>query len=229
MSLKNLKAEFDKLNASKQTSPQAEKLPEKLHSDSHSSVPTPKQESEAKPKNGPGQSRACTTRTSRTSQDVRYSEDETESQKESVRKLSELTHVESAVRKVVKRAAVLADLCTGEDLETDARVIREACDAHCRFFDVVTKTWSIIPDHKTRLAATTLRRAYVEGTPVKREVKIIQDFRSTDDVLADLRQSPEGMRALRAMAGLGVGLQIEGEIIELEDVQQTGSENPPIA
>ena len=215
MSLKNLKAELDTLNAIQENRP--------------NSISSPKPKKTGKPKNGPAAPRASAGQDSRTSQISRYSEDENESQKASIRKLDEIVKAEPSVRKVVKRAAVLADLCTDEDLETDARVIREACDANHRYFDIATKTWSIIPDHKTRLAATTLRRAYVEGTPVKREVKIIQDFRSTNDVLADIRQSPEGMRTLRALSGLGVDLEIEGEIVSAEDVQEKGCENPPVA
>ena len=141
-----------------------------------------------------------------------------------VRMFGEATKHNSKLRQVVRKAAVLADLCTGEDLETDARVIREACDATHRVFDIEAKHTVMVPDHKTRLAATTLRRAYVEGTPVKREVKIIQDFRSTDDVLADFRQSPEGMRTLRALSGLGAGMEIDGEIVPPEDIQETGGE-----
>ena len=129
----------------------------------------------------------------------------------------------NALKKIEKAAARLADLTNGLDTEACLRVIREAKNAMHRIYDHAEKRMIEVPDHRTRLAAVMLHLAYVEGLPVKREVRLVQDFRSTDDVLADIRQSPEGMRTLRALSGLGASLEIEGEIIELEDAQDSGS------
>jgi len=141
-------------------------------------------------------------------------------------KLEALRKQEPAVRKILRKAAILSDLITEEDLEQDAQVIRDACDAMHHIFDPKLKCMVSVPDHRTRLAAVTLRRAYVEGTPVHREIKFTKEFRSVDENLATLRESPEGMRTLRALSALGVGLEINGETIaanELEGVQKTGA------
>jgi len=128
-------------------------------------------------------------------------------------KLANIIKTEPSVRKIIRKAAVLADLMTGEDIEADARVIREATQAETRIYDVDNKQWLAFPDHKTRLAATTLRRAYTEGLPVKRQITLTGTFASAEEVLERLRSSPEAMKAI---AGAGVALEIGGEIIDNE-------------
>lgn len=142
------------------------------------------------------------------------------------RKLADLRKTEPAVRKVIRKAAVLADLLTEEDLEQDVRVIREACDAEHLTFNPLTKTFERWPDHKTRLAAVTLRRAYAEGKPVERQVTITSTFESADDLLKRIRTSPEAMRVLQT---LGAGVEVAGEIIDIAAVQKSGGENPDVA
>ena len=121
-----------------------------------------------------------------------------------VDKLRSIYKLEPAVRKIVKRAAALADLVTEQDLEDDARVIREAANATIIAYDPHLKKHVERPDHKTRLAATTLRRAYHEGLPVKREISIQGTFESGELVIERLKNSPEAMRLL--------GPVIDGEI-----------------
>lgn len=122
-------------------------------------------------------------------------------------KLEALRKREPAVRKILRKAAILSDLITEEDLEQDAQVIRDACNAVHHIFDQELKRLVAVPDHRTRLAAVALRLAYVEGTPVRREIGVTTGFQSADEILERLRQSPEGMRTLRAHIGGGSGLE----------------------
>ena len=101
-----------------------------------------------------------------------------------VQKLKGIAKMEAGIRSIVRRSAALANIITEQDLEDDARVIREAANATTLAYDPRLKKHVERPDHKTRLAAVTLRRAYVEGLPVKREVSIQGDFESGEDVIA---------------------------------------------
>jgi len=106
------------------------------------------------------------------------------------------------------------------------RAIREARKATHRIFDPEARRMIEVPDHKTRLAAVALMLACDEGLPIRREVMIGGDSRSADDVLKVFRSSPEGMRTLRALSGVGAGLEVDGQVIEVGDlsgVQKTGS------
>lgn len=129
------------------------------------------------------------------------------------KKLQRAMKEEPAVRRVVKAAARLADFITPQDREDNARVIREAKQATTRIYSKEKKDLIEVPDHKIRLAATTLELAYDEGTPVKRSVTITSDFRSAEDILEALRQSPEAVRAMRALSGLGISLEADGQTI----------------
>jgi hypothetical protein len=93
-----------------------------------------------------------------------------------VEKLKGLWKMESGIRSIIRRSAALADQLTEQDVADDARVIREAANATIIAYDPRLKRHVERPDHKTRLAATTLRRAYHEGLPVKREISIQSDF-----------------------------------------------------
>jgi hypothetical protein len=68
----------------------------------------------------------------------------------------------ASLAKVVKKAAQIADLMTGEDVEADLKVLRDAKKATHHIYDTKKKKLVKVPDHKTRLAATTLSRAYHE-------------------------------------------------------------------
>lgn len=139
-------------------------------------------------------------------------------------KLGGLMKKEPAVRKIVRKAAVLADLITEEDLEDDARVIREATTATLHVYDPDEKKLVEKPDHKTRLAAVTLRRAYHEGTPIKRQVTLTGSFEDAATIIDRIGDSPAGQEAIRKLSGLGLNIAIEGETIEAEIVQKSGSE-----
>jgi hypothetical protein len=63
---------------------------------------------------------------------------------------------------------LFADLTTGEDVEDDLCVLSEAKNAVHYIYDQKQKCLVPVPEHKTRLEATTLSRAYHEGRPVER-------------------------------------------------------------
>ena len=128
-------------------------------------------------------------------------------------KLTQAIKDERLVRKVVRASARLADLITDDDRIRAKAVIREAMEANTRVYDGKAKALDIQPDHKTRLAAATLQLAYDEGTPVKRSVTITSDFRSAEDILEVMRQSPEATRAIRALSGLGIEIEADAETI----------------
>ena len=121
-----------------------------------------------------------------------------------VEKMKNLWRMEPAVRHIMRRSAALADQLTEQDVADDARVIREAANATIIAYDPHLKKHVERPDHKTRLAATTLRRAYHEGLPVKREISLQANFESGESVIERLKNSPEAMRLL--------GPVIEGQI-----------------
>jgi hypothetical protein len=77
-------------------------------------------------------------------------------------RVKEKSQVPQYVAKVYKKAAQITDLMTGEDVETDLKVLRDAKKACHHVYDTKKKKLVKVPDHKTRLAATTLSRAYHE-------------------------------------------------------------------
>src|SRR5215472_3259864 len=84
----------------------------------------------------------------------------------------------------------------GEDVEEDLRVLRDAKNATHRIFNTQTKKLEEVPDHKTRLAATTLSRAYHEGKPVERSVTAHVDTKDWPATLAALAaESPAFLEA----------------------------------
>ena len=131
----------------------------------------------------------------------------------STQKMVMAIKAEPLVRKVVKKAARLADMITDDDRIKAKKAIVDAMDATNRNYDKDLGRFDIYPDHKTRLAAAALQLAYDEGTPVKRSITITSDFRSADEILSTLQKSPEASRAVQALAGLGLNLETEGEMI----------------
>src|SRR4029077_12238729 len=97
-------------------------------------------------------------------------------------RVKEKTQVSQYVAKVYKKAAQIADLMTGEDVEADLRVLRDAKKAYHHVYDTKTKRLKKVPDHKTRLAATTLSRAYHEGKPVERSIAANVQFESIQEL-----------------------------------------------
>ena len=130
-------------------------------------------------------------------------------------KLAKAMKEVSAIRKVVRASARLADFISQEDREDCARVIREAKQATMRVYSKEKGDLIVIPDHKTRLAATTLELAYIEGTPVKRSVEIKAEFESADMLIERLRSSPEAMRMIRAYSEKGIPIQHQGQVPDL--------------
>ena len=131
-----------------------------------------------------------------------------------VHKLAKAMKEEPAIRRVVRAAARLADFITPEDREENARVIRNAKRATMRIFCRDAQRLLEVPDHKTRLAATTLELAYDEGTPVKRSVEIKAEFESADVLIERLRSSPEAMRMMRVYSEKGIPIQHQGEDLD---------------
>ena len=78
---------------------------------------------------------------------------------------------------------------TGEDVEADLKVLRDARKACHHVYDTKKKKLVKVPDHKTRLAATTLSRAYHEGKPVERNLNLTADASDFPDLLRRLQQS----------------------------------------
>lgn len=114
---------------------------------------------------------------------------------------SDMPRQPNYVAKVMKKAAQLSDVLTDSDTEQDLRVLREAKQATHLVFDPVTRTMVERPDHKTRLAATQLSRAYVEGLPVAQQVVLTAaaNFKDNQTILLEMVATPSGRReALRA-------------------------------
>jgi len=78
---------------------------------------------------------------------------------------------------------------TGEDVEADLKVLRDAKKACHHVYDTKKKKLVKVPDHKTRLAATTLSRAYHEGKPIERNVNLNADATDFPELLRRLATS----------------------------------------
>jgi len=141
----------------------------------------------------------------------------------SMRKLDKAIKKESAVAKVVKRSARLADMITDEDRVKAKKVITEAMEATCwrAAEEGSGKKCTVEPDYKTRLAAATLQLAYDEGLPVKRSIVLTGDFKSAEDLASELKDSPEALRVFRKLNEQGIQVVHDGEVIDLqpEDVK----------
>jgi hypothetical protein len=149
-----------------------------------------------------------------------------ESLERAEKKLADVIKEEPAVRKVVRKAAQLADLMTDQDREDDARVIREAKNACTRMYDVDQRKFVEFPDHRIRLAAATLSRAYDEGTPIHRQVIAAKHITSSDELIEKVRNSPALAQTIKALQSRGVQVEADGRLIDVETVaQQTGAES----
>jgi hypothetical protein len=107
------------------------------------------------------------------------------------------TSASTALTKIYKKAAQIADLMTGEDILDDLRVLREAKNAVHRIYSKELKDLVEVPDHKTRLAATTLSRAYHEGLPVARSISASGDFEDLGSLLEAMKHSPASQDSLQ--------------------------------
>ena len=137
-------------------------------------------------------------------------------------KLKKSVRLEPAVKKIVKAAARLADLITDEDRIENIRVIRDAKKAKTRLWNHIEKRWEEMDDCKTQMAAATLQLAYDEGLPVKRSIVLTGDFSTAEELVKMVNQSPAAQQAIDTLKGMGVTLEMDGEIISEEN-----RETPP--
>jgi hypothetical protein len=142
---------------------------------------------------------------------------------ESARKLININKKEPAVRKIIRASMLLADHITPEDTEASARVIREAKEAIHYHYDRDTQRLVATPDFKIRLAATTLERAYAEGTPVQRQIVLTGKFDTDDAIMDKVAGGQEALKAIETLSRLGIKVDYQretpGDIIEAETFQ----------
>ena len=152
-----------------------------------------------------------------------------EGQKSLAQKIARAREIDSKLAKIMKSSRLFADFIPERDRADNIIVIREAKKAKGRHYDVDLKQFVDWPDHKTRLAAATLQLAYDEGTPVQRQVVLSASFDSADKTIAKIKESPELLKAIQALQGVGLTLENgAGEVIDIEAegvIQKTGSEN----
>lgn len=122
------------------------------------------------------------------------------------------------LQKVIKKAAQIADLMTDKDVAQDLKVLRQAKRATHQIFDTQTKKLKKVPDHKTRLAATTLSRAYHEGKPIERSIALHGDADDFAAMLEKARNSPAALESLQKT--------VEGKEITLEMEDSPGEQEP---
>lgn len=132
-----------------------------------------------------------------------------------------------ALAKVMRKAACLAELMTGDDLEVDLRVIREAKNAVHRIYDKDLNRLVEVPDHKTRLAAVAFSRAYGEGLPVTRQMSVTAEVQMTpEEAMERLRQSPAAMAFLERMEADSAPPRARGEELPPPTVSSEADHNP---
>jgi hypothetical protein len=114
--------------------------------------------------------------------------------------------------KVIKKAASIAELLTGDDQEENLRVIREAKNATHRVFNLETKKMELVPDHKTRLAAVVLDLGYSEGKPVDRRLNLNVKYNELSEDLELLKRSPAGRRFMEALGSVQKPGGVKGSV-----------------
>ena len=120
-------------------------------------------------------------------------------------------------------AASLTGILTDEDLADVAAVYREGLKATQRIWveDATVDErgrrmgrWEHHPDYRVRKACADMIAAYKEGLPVQRQQVLIEKFESTGEKMERYRQSPEMMNVLKALSGLGMQLEVGGEVMK---------------
>ena len=86
---------------------------------------------------------------------------------------------------------------TGKDVEADLKVLRDAKKACHHVYDTKKNRLVKVPDHKTRLAATTLSRAYHEGEPVERSISAQGSLTDMKELLSRVHTSPAYQESLQ--------------------------------
>jgi hypothetical protein len=129
------------------------------------------------------------------------------------------------LQKVIKKAAQIADLMTNEDVEADLKVLRDAKKATHHVYDTKKKKLVKVPDHKTRLAATTLSRAYHEGKPVERSISATGKFEDLLELQERVSQSQVFKQITSQKAVLGK--EITPALQDFQGPDHSGSGNGP--
>jgi hypothetical protein len=124
-------------------------------------------------------------------------------------------------RKIRWAAERLADSLGDQDTADDIRVIREAKNAMREYYDPEAGRIVKAPDHKIRIAAVQFSRAYVEGLPVQKQITVAAGMDQLSAVLGGLKESPEALRMLQAMAGDVIDVQ--SEVLRLEESSEAES------
>ena len=86
---------------------------------------------------------------------------------------------------------------TGEDVEADLKILRDAKKACHHVYDTKKKKLVKVPDHKTRLAAATLSGAYHEGKPIERTISASGEVDDLQSLLEAMKQSPAAQASLQ--------------------------------
>jgi hypothetical protein len=95
--------------------------------------------------------------------------------------------ISASLAPIIKKSKSIAELFTDEDREQSYQAIKEAKQANHVY---ITKDGIVeVPDHKTRLAAVALERAYDEGTPIARSISAHADFKDFPDLIDRLNSS----------------------------------------
>jgi hypothetical protein len=138
-------------------------------------------------------------------------------------KLKNLVTKEPAAKKIVKASMLLADYITPKDTQESVKVIREAKAASHYIYSKEEGGLVAVPDWRTRLAATTLERAYAEGTPVQRQIVLTGKFDTDDAIFDKVAGGQEALRAIETLSRLGIKVDYQretpGDIIEAETFQ----------
>ncbi|MEI6070522.1 MAG: hypothetical protein WCS31_01915 [Verrucomicrobiae bacterium] len=104
----------------------------------------------------------------------------------------------TALAKIQKAAARLADCVSAEDTHRAASTIRSAMAAEHRVYDPEQKKLISFPDHKTRLAAAQLFLTHVEGMPVQKAEIVSVNIDGRREAEERIFRSPALLAAMRA-------------------------------
>ena len=160
------------------------------------------------------------------SRDSKYKKEKVEvneREAKAIRKLMVIRKNEPAARKIIKASKQLADYITDRDTEESVQVLREAKQATTYVYSKEEGAMVPVPDFRTRLAATTLERAYAEGTPVQRQIVLTGKFDTDDAIMDKVAGGQEALKAIETLSRLGIKVDYQretpGNVIEAETFQ----------
>jgi hypothetical protein len=119
--------------------------------------------------------------------------------------------------KIPKVIKALLETIQSDDIDSVARVWREAMGATTAIYDLPKKKWIERPDHNTRLKAANMVAAYAEGLPVQRQIQLNANLETLAETLESVKSSPETIRALEA-----VGFHKRGSEKPVSDAREVG-------